>query len=513
MHEKWWWSRYTTYENLDSCEAKLHELMTNYSDTLVSSSRNTSKSHTEFRFTIRGDSHQLDYQKRVILNDDELYELTLIQDSSAVSEKAISKFLDRFQLKQPVEGTGTHSLLRDSSLVIQDVLRDLKSPDTLLAKNASKVLYRFSFIPEEVEDIYSFYRTKNLSTYPEAYHQDLLNFFSTHEVENFETLVKALYHDKDISDPIRITILDLLLDKETTSSIQLIKELLQQHIPRSDQSWEISSMFFTIQDKELLKPLFPELVELGTQDSVVILNYLLSELMDKNIISYQTLKPIHNLLESKSATTYQQLQEAEDEDKEEIIDENYTTTMLYGYSDKNELAKDLCEFYFNNDDSYFYRKLEAAECLLRQGELPELSKLYAEHHESYAFIMELYGLESQFLQVQVLPDSMKNIRKYTTTAALAYLEEVEYYDKISIKEISSHKEDQLLHQFIQCESQYEGEDETYQIFSYTVAPIKENGQLPASEEVLTEYNYLGEKFEAEIREQLQDLYKEWKEKQ
>ena len=63
------------------------------------------------------------------------------------------------------------------------------------------------------------------------------------------------------------------------------------------------------------------------------------------------------MLESKCETAYKQLQEAEDEEKDGIIDSNYATTILYSYSDENELAKSLFNIYFNKGSS-FYSQLE-----------------------------------------------------------------------------------------------------------------------------------------------------------
>ena len=505
-------SPYTTYENEDSCETQLHELMTNYGDTLIHSSRNMSGAQPEFRFTTRGDNHQLNYQKRVILNGDKIYELTLVQDSSAISDEAIAKFLDGFEIKMPTADTKGQRLFRDSTLVKRELLHDIKSSDTLIAKQASNVLYRFSLSPEETEELNRFYSTVDLSSYPESYHSKMLYFFAAQEVENFETMVKSVYLDEGSSDVIKINILELLIGEETPSAIHLSKELLQHHIPRSEDSWDISYIFVYMENMELVKPLFPELIELGVQDSVVILNYLFGELLDKNIITYQTLEPIHSLLESKCETAYKQLQEAEDEEKDGIIDSNYATTILYSYSDENELAKSLFNIYFNKGSS-FYSQLEGGKGLLRQGELPELSSLYDEHHESYYSLLEFYKLEQQFPQVQVLPDSMQTIPKYATTVALAYLEDIEYYDKITIKDNSSYEEDQLLHYFTYSESEYEYDEESYQVICYTVLPVKENGQLPARDEVFTDYFIQDEESETEIKEKLQASYETWQEQQ
>lgn len=499
-------SPYMTYDNIDTCYSLFQESFLNFNDTLIYSNSNGLKNEAEFDLYTRNTDNQLDYKMKIIFAEDKVYKLYLVQDSSAIKEAATRDFLESFKLKNRKRKLSY--LFRDSTSVKRLTTRDINNPDTSVMKAAAAALYNYTYSKQEYSEMLSTYSTQLHRELPASYHRSMLTAFRGEDLPGMNAILEQLYLKEEISDDLKLYIIELLLGKPDTADITLVKSLLQKNTLDSVDTWEIEYTFATLpEDLPKMKPLFPELLDVGVRDSVIILSHLFHSLLEKEVIDYQTLKPIHELITTKSKEGYQKILEEGDDDSWSYKSDLFSILQLSSFTQQEEDITEIYQYFFS-DSSYYY-KIESAECLLRQGISLDLSGLY-ETFAEYAAKKKMYELESNFKGVNILPDSMQTLSQYAKVAAIAYAEENEYFDNSKVDLLDSYEDETRAHYFYNCEVFFDyDEDESYKLVIYcTVKKQAGDFTIPPAEDVYVDYLYLKDEGVEETKKVLLETYEE-----
>ncbi len=501
-------SPYATYEHIDSCQKEVQELLSGYTDTIVNSSRVTYKGMPEFRVQLRNSDNQLDHQKRILLDGDKVYAISVLQDSAAISDKALKQFLDGFRLKTTTNKPSF--LLRDSSLVRKVLLDDLTSPDSLISYKASEAISRFKFSPEILKNILIDYKDSKYDKYTSAYHVNMLQFLAESEVSGLQDILQPIYLNPSTNDNVQLAIIEILIEQGKEEAILLAKSLLQQDLPRLEDSWSINEALYENDDMSFLKPIIPELTELAIVDSALVLDYFFHDVLEQEIVDYEQLEYIHEIVETKGMDLYERILEAPDE-KEQILGEAYNFMRILGFSDKNELAHNLANYFYTDTTSFFYQT-EGGKCMLRSGGEVDFKPIFNNNQDCYYCIAEFYDIQKLFPQVNVLPDSLQTMSKFIEISSIAYLENAEYFDDVKIDGMETFEDDGHMHMYHTVTISYEGDSESYPVIIYGVANKNDISSLPTTDDIFVDYEFVQDKSIEDLKQKLTDSYESYKSK-
>jgi len=486
-------SPYVTYENIDSCLVNLEAHYLNYNDSLLSSSSNGNIDASEFMFHKRG-NNKLDFRCKMLLTTDKLYELHVVQDSAAVNEEAISQLFGAFKLNDT--STKESLLYRDSSFVKGLVKSGLFVSDTIESKKAASVASQFKFNEEECVKILNDFNEFVEVDMPSGYLRSMLNFFSADEMKGLPelyTTLENLYLKPGLDTDFQFQILGFLISMKEKESIAVVKSLLQENIPEADSYYDVTQIFYDVYDSlELVMPLFPELIDLSVVDSTIAINYAFSLMLEDELIDYETLSPLHELIKEGSKDNFDKLQSVDEDNVWEAKSSFIDFGRLYRFSGDSLNIKKYGEFLLKDTLSSYYALL-GAEWLLASNASPDLSGLY-DRFNSYESIMEMYELKYAYPDIAILPDSMFNLLKYAEVVSLTYPEEEEYADVSSPELFESYSDDKYLHYFFKAKiEEYDSEILSYASFEKQEGDFK----IPDYSEVYTNYIYIGEEVDFE----------------
>ncbi len=501
-------SPYATFEHIDSCQKEVQELLAGYTDTIVHSSQDIYKGMPEFRVQLRNNDNQLDHQKRILLDGDKVYAISVLQDSAAISDEALNQFLDGFELKAATNKPSF--LLRDSSVVRKALLRDLTSADSLISFKASDVISRFKFSPAMLNKILFNYKDSKYDKYTSAYHVNMLQFLAESEVSGLQDILQPIYLNPSTNDNVQLTIIEILIEQGKEEAILLAKSLLQQDLPRLEDSWSINEALYENDDMSFLEPIIPELTKLAVVDSALVLDYFFHDVLEQEIVGYENLEYIHEILETKGLDLYERILEAPEE-KEQILGEAYPFMRILGFSDNIELAHNLAN-YFYTDTTYFYYQTEGGKCMLRSGGEVDFKPIFNNNQDCYYCIAEFYDIQKLFPQVNVIPDSLQTMSKFIEISSIAYLEIAEYFDDIKIEHKETFEDDGYTHMYHTVTISYEGDSETYPVIIYCVTKKNDSSALPSSDDTFVDYEYVQDKSIEDLKQKLSDSYESHKSK-
>ena len=363
-------SDYSTYENIDSCFSAFKNIYVGYSDSLLSMTSNNDADALEFDLHLRNVNSSLDFKHRLIFDGDKLHELTLVQDTMALNESTEKLFLDGFKLK----GSPKKSLLlRDSSFVKSNILTDLFNLDTTIQLVASEMLYGFEFSDKEVKSVLDDYLKVKDIYHPYEYHSNIIKFIFDNNKKEILPHLKEIYLDTLSDKELDLIILRLLLKDKEEEEIAMFKELVTIKRPFFEHTWQLNGLFYSYYTElHKLKSIVPELIELGTTDSTVVLSSLFYDLLQNEVIEYDELEGIHKLIDSLSFDLFGLLNVASE--TMDMWQERSNLNSLAGIRSFGEPSKEYEEiFNFLYRDTTSYYEIDGAEYLMRFNNKLDLS--------------------------------------------------------------------------------------------------------------------------------------------
>ena len=151
------------------------------------------------------------------------------------------------------------------------IAKDLFKADTLTNKAAADVISNFTFNKTQTARIIKQYAKQFSVTQPIEYHKNMIRFVSNVKDANSRNILKRIYLEPGIDQSLQIVVLDELIGNKDVESIAMVKDLLNHAIPQAEYIWTIASIFYPLNSNlELIKPLFPEILNLGVNDTTII---------------------------------------------------------------------------------------------------------------------------------------------------------------------------------------------------------------------------------------------------